>query len=131
MAKKPENVFRGGVHRHIPAGALYHMKTNNPYLAGPPDDWYSGRRADLWVEYKWIPTITPAQCLRPALTALQQQWINGRYEEGRSVWVIVGCKDGGVIHRDQEWDTPTSVDEFRRRIITRAEIAKHILDYTT
>ena len=138
MASGPENTFRASVHKHLLKG-LYHVKMNNGYVAGIPDDWYSNDRGDLWVEYKFltrIPTRVDV-CLVPLkrssgdLSVLQEEWLNKRYEEGRNVAVVVGCKEGGVIMRDQEWLWSYTPQMFRDRLVPRQGIAQWITQQTT
>ncbi len=129
MSCKPENTFRVSVHSHLPRD-LYHVKMNNPFSGGIPDDYYSGSKTDLWIEYKFIPKITPALCALPDLSALQLDWLNGRYEEGRNVAVIVGCKEGGVLYRDKEWETLKAPDEFKQLLQSRVQLARWILAFT-
>jgi hypothetical protein len=125
----PENTFTASVHRHLPPD-LYRMKTHNPYISGPADVWYSGSKRDLWVEYKFLavpkrPTtvIDLTAGKDPALSVLQQDWLNERYAEGRNVWVIVGCKAGGVLLKDKDWMQPRTVANFQSALQTRAELA--------
>jgi len=120
----PENTFIASVHRHLPTG-LYRMKNHNQYNGGIADVWYSGDKADLWIEYKFevLPkrddTIVPID-----LSPLQREWLTGRHAEGRSVGVVVGCREGGV------WFPGTTgcgaglpVKSFRGLLITRIELA--------
>jgi hypothetical protein len=123
MSAKPETTFTSSVHKHTPK-SLYRMKNNNSYTGGIPDCWYSGKKADLWVEYKFVPKL-PAE-LTPALTALQAQWLKERFTEGRNVAVIVGSPDGGVILRNLEWNNTISRTEFLRKLKSRAELAAWI-----
>ncbi len=109
------------------------MKNNNPYVAGVPDLWYSATARDLWVEYKFLPSVPQrgvVDAKRIGLTALQGAWLAGRYKEGRNVAVIVGVPSGGVIMRDLEWDEGLSPEAFRVRIQTRPEIANWIAQKT-
>lgn len=99
---------------------------NNPYRGGTPDVWYSGNLGDLWVEYKFLPKIPKSNAIDLGLSPLQLHWINSRSAEGRSVWVIVGCPDGGIILKDGAWDVPISKEEFEVRILTHIQIAQAI-----
>lgn len=132
MAVKPENTFRKGVHKYLPTD-LHHEKMNNPYSSGTPDDWYSGSRSDLWVEYKFLPRTPQRAIVKPfeLLSPLQRDWINKRYEEGRTVAVVVGCPDGGIILRDQEWEWEYTPQMFRDRLVPRKAIAQWITQTTT
>ena len=65
------------------------------------------------------------------LSELQLRWLNGRYEEGRTVAVVVGCPDGGIILRDQEWTWEYTSQMFRDRLVPRKDIAQWITQVTT
>lgn len=129
MSSKPENQFIQSVHKHLPA-ELHREKMNNPYRGGTADVWYSGSRADLWIEYKFLPKIPVRTQIKADLTPLQIAWLSGRYKEGRDVWVVIGCKDGGVVLEHMDWTTELSPEEFRERLCTRPELAKRIMWHT-
>lgn len=135
MSKGPENTFIGSVHKHLPT-KLYHMKNHNAYNGGIADVWYSGDR-DLWVEYKFIvvpkrpdTVIDLITGKNPAISYLQQEWLRSRHEEGRSVGVLVGSKDGGVWFPGLAWDRTYTADEFRKRLQSRKELAEAIVEET-
>lgn len=132
---KPETTFYTSVHRHLPSiDDLYRVKMSNDYVAGIPDVWYSGKKADLWVEWKFIKVPVRDDTVidlcggkKPPLSALQQDWLRCRYEEGRNVCVIVGCEAGGVVMISPfEWETPIQAVQFRRALWSRKEIAAWI-----
>ena len=125
MAIKPETQFIIGVHKYVPH-FIYRMKNNNPYIGGIPDVWYSGNKADLWVEYKYIERIPQRALILPALTELQLKWLQDRHQEGRNVAVIVGCPEGGAWYDNLAWETSLTNNEFRTQLRSRKELAKHI-----
>lgn len=132
----PENTFIGSVHRLLPK-ALYRLKNNNQYVGGIADCWYSGSRADLWIEYKFINEPARANTVvdlvsgkTPTLSALQQDWLRCRHAEGRSVGVIVGTKRGGVWYPGVSWVSPASASNFSSRVVTRAVLANTIAGLT-
>lgn len=130
MSSKSETVFTASVHKHLPA-KLYRMKTHNPYIGGPADMWYSGRITDMWVEYKFeVLPKRPDTMIDPDLSALQRDWLKDRLLEGRKVFVIVGCKEGGVIFENRTWETPMKKCEFERHLMTRQELAAWIVNVT-
>lgn len=132
MAKKPENQFITSVHKHIPISHLYRMKNNNPFVGGIPDVYYSGSLSDLWIEYKFITATTPRNTVVPSLSKQQLAWIKGRQSEGRSVWVVIGCKNGGVILKDTgEMEHGITPLEFLERVITRKQLIETIYKYCT
>lgn len=129
---KPENSFIAGVHRYLPDD-LYRMKNHNEYQGGVADCWYSGTRGDLWVEYKFLELpkrdatiISLIKGKNPMLSALQQQWLRERHNEGRTVGVIVGCKEGGVLMRYNTWEMDWPVAKFRLALKPRKELAQSI-----
>lgn len=116
MSSGPENRFRESLHRKLPP-ELHHEKMHNPYRGGTADDWYSGTKADIWVEYKWA---------KLNLSELQKKWLRERSEEGRRVFVVVGNKDGGVLFL-----TPASWEAGESGIVmTKAEIVAWLVDQT-
>lgn len=138
MAQKPENRFRDSVHKYLPRevpGFFHHEKMNNPFFSGTADDWYSGQRGDLWVEYKYLTLArkrdtTNIPLASDMLSARQLLWLNGRYDEGRNVHVIVGCEEGGVILSDKAWNRDLTVGEFKPWIIARTLLAAWIMMQT-
>lgn len=132
MASKPETNFVTGVHKHLPPGRRdpYWMKNNNIYTSGIWDCWYSGDAGDLWVEYKFLERVPVRAPFAPALSELQLDWGRQRYHEGRTMAVIVGCKAGGVIFENLDWEQDITKADFERRLMTRAELAAWIIRQT-
>ena len=72
--------------------------------AGTPDLWLSGKK-DLWLEVKYDETTKGP--ITPKLTALQKQWLNNRFDDGRQVIVIVGTSPNeAIIYRHRSWNGP-------------------------
>ncbi len=133
MAAKPESGFRIRVERDLPR-SIHKEKMNNPYRGGTADCWYSGQLGDLWVEYKFLPSVPQRGIIdakRMGLTALQLQWLRGRYEEGRNISVITGCPVGGVIMRDLEWEVGITAESFVQRTVPATELAAWIAQQTS
>lgn len=129
MARKPENTFIASVHKHL--REVYFEKMYNPYRSGTPDVWYSGNKADLWAEYKFLQSIPVKVDIKLDLSELQKKWIRDRYKEGRNVCVICGCKSGAVVFTDLSWEQPISPADFMKRIISRQELASYIHNFTS
>jgi hypothetical protein len=129
VSRKPENQFVSGVHKYLPPiGELYRAKMHNPYTAGIPDWWYSGSGGDMWIEYKYIPEIPKRHntLIVPDLSDLQRQWLDGRHAEGRTVCVLVGCPDGGLVFNKSNWTHGVEAGDFRGWLQTRAALAAWI-----
>lgn len=131
MTAKPETTFITAIHKPL-AHELYHEKMHNPYRGGTPDVWYSGCDGDLWVEYKFVASVSPkSKAVVPDLSALQSKWLELRYLEHRNVAVILGIgRIGGVIYRDREWEVPLSGEQLLQRVVSRSEISRWILNQT-
>jgi hypothetical protein len=108
------------LHRSLPQ-TVHVWKINARFANGVADAWYSGGRADQWVEYKWLPRA-PVDAFTVPLTPLQQKWLNDRRSEGRSVAVIVGTPAGFVVLTDGEWNEPVKVQQW----MTRGDVLKWI-----
>lgn len=134
MAVKPENQFISGVHKYLPSVKMLHReKMCNPYRGGTADWWYSGSIKDLWIEYKFLPSVPQRGSITPersGLTALQLDWLRGRHAEGRNVAVIVGCPLGGVILRDLEWEYAIPASDFVKRVVDRKTLSAWIEQQT-
>lgn len=126
--RKPETTFTSSVNKYL-KGLVHFEKMNNVFRGGTPDFWYSGDKADLWIEYKFIEIIPKSQVV-PNLSALQRDWLKRRYEEGRNVGVILGMKAGGVYLPGISSLKPLSSEKFIKQIITRKDLADEILAIT-
>lgn len=135
MSAKPENTWVTGMHKHLPSvDSLHREKMSNPYRSGTADWWYDDVR-DLWVEYKFITVpkrltteISLVAGANPMLSVLQQDWLASRARNGRSVWVIVGCSEGGVIYRrPSEWEATYTAAQFTTQVLSRQGVAAEIL----
>lgn len=140
MGSKPETTFIASIHKHLPKKPLgpYHMKNSNDYNGGIADVWYSGTKGDMWVEYKFLPR-TPQRGIvhlckpnvkAPDLSVLQQNWLRERHEEGRTVYVVVGCPDGGVIMNRWQWEEPWTAEFFTNCLLTRKDLSNWIMGQT-
>jgi hypothetical protein len=103
------------------------MKNNNPYIGGIPDVWYSNETGDLWVEYKYLPSVPKRGSVRINLSALQIQWLKERYAEGRNVAVIVGCPLGGVLFKHLEWEEVVTPQQFAKKLVSKKQLASLIV----
>lgn len=129
-ARKPESQFSSSLNKLLPLG-LHYEKMNNPYRGGTADFWYSGNKADLWIEYKWLPSIPKRtynliDSRKPSLSKLQQKWLANRIKEGRHVAVIVGTPIGAIILTNSTWEK--NIDFTN--IITKKETALWITQCT-
>jgi len=127
MAAKPENTFRGKVHKHLPP-SVYHMKTSNPYLGGVWDDYYESPRGILWVEYKFVEKLP--RILTPNMSPLQLNWGKRLLSNGIPCAVCVGVGRGtgtqAVWLEDEAW--ATSIPRAELDLYTVTEIADVIAE---
>lgn len=131
MARKAESTFIAGIHKHL-AMDVHREKMNNPYRSGTADVWYSGKKADLWVEYKFLPALPKREdtAITLDLSENQKIWLRQRHIEGRNVAVICGCKAGAVVFSNLTWEQPISTKIFTSFIRTRLETAQWIYAQT-
>jgi hypothetical protein len=126
MNSGPETRFIASIHRRLPK-ELHWEKMANPYRGGTADCWYSGKN-DLWIEWKYIELPKrESTILKLPLSALQDDWLRNRWNEGRNVWVIVGCKEGGVRFAEGDWHIPMTAGVFKHCMETKDRIAMRIL----
>lgn len=130
MSRKPENQFISSVHAHLAPQTPYKMKNNNAYISGIADVWYSGKDADMWVEYKYMAKIPKSDSIDIGCTKLQKDWLRDRYYENRAVYVILGTAKGGILFDNLDWEKTFTQRELVDRIITRKELAIWIAEFT-
>lgn len=124
MAQKPETRFIQRINRLLPLKCgLHYEKMNNPYRRGTADSWYSGVDGDLWIEWKYLPTLPKVIHPQKLLHPLQTAWLNGRFREGRNVAVVIGCPEGGVILEKEEWTKEIMKQDFLEQLKSATEIA--------
>lgn len=123
MARQKESLFVGKIHKLLPS-SLHREKNDGMTHNGRADWWYSGAGNDLWIEYKFIDSITHSYT--PKLTKLQQKWLRGRYNEGRNVAVVVGTEGGGFVLRSPDvWEMKILYNPAH--LLTVKELADWIL----
>jgi hypothetical protein len=131
LASKPETTFTAGVNKLIPV-SVHREKMHNIYRGGTADVWYSANKADLWVEYKWLPKLPKSLEINlvdgaaPMLSQLQQKWLNARHSEGRNVAVIVGTPHGALILLNNQWMRTVKLDA----LLTKKDVASWITSMT-
>lgn len=132
MTAKPETQFYQRIHKHFGSNPPFSQKTFNPLAAGIPDMYYSGQKGDLWVEYKFDPRAGfGARFVKPNLSARQNQWLMGRYHEGRRVAVIMGGPGNrAVIYEAGQWTVPLAPSYWQQRSTPEREVAQWILNIT-
>lgn len=133
MSQKAETQFIHSIHKEFKAMEAWphHQKMFNPLHAGTPDVYYSGRKSDLWVEYKWLNSLDMRKVkFRPNLSGHQKAWLEERVAEGRNCAVIVGSPFGGVILRVQDWQRGIPYDSFLKSPISPRGIAEWIFKQT-
>lgn len=132
MSAKPETRFYTAIHKLLPK-QLHKEKMNNPYRGGTADVWYSGNADDLWVEYKYlskVPKLAPI-AVSKELSALQIQWLRGRYEEGRNVVVILGTPLGAWVYEFCRWESDlVTPDQLQQHGLSREQVADYIRNRT-
>lgn len=113
-----------------PKRELYRWKIHDSYESGVADSWYSGDKADLWVEYKYVQALPVRANVKLDLSALQKDWLRSRHKEGRNVAVIVGSPDGGVIFHGNAWEQYENdgipLTTFRATALSKPVIAEWI-----
>lgn len=125
MPVKPETRFYRRVNEKL-IKDVHRQKVSSLYGNGTPDFWYSGFKADAWVEYKWLAKLSrngvdPVKLLSP----LQRHWLNKRHEERRLILVIIGSPQGCAILENGEWNERVPVEEFR---YTTSDLTDYLIE---
>lgn len=119
-----ESAFTASIHKKLPK-SVYRWKIQATMTGGIPDCYYSGNKADLWIEYKLIKKLPKrdSTLLIPQLSELQKKWLQERHNEGRNVAVILGSLEGCHIFRYPDWNEGVPKTKLT---LNRAEIANWI-----
>jgi hypothetical protein len=111
---------------------VYVWKINAGFIGGIPDVWASGSLQDMWIENKRIPGNIPAILdltdHKKYLSKLQQLWLERRYNEGRSVGVIVFSEHGHIFLRGLDWQKPISKLAFSDQSMSYKELAGVVVE---
>mgnify|MGYP000035334240 FL=1 len=119
-----ESAFTNTIHKKLPT-SVYRWKIQATMTGGIPDAYYSGDKADIWIEYKLLNKLPKRQStlLIPKLSGLQSKWLKDRYTEGRNVAVILGHLGGSYIFTNLEWEAGITQDKLT---LSRGDLAQWI-----
>jgi hypothetical protein len=118
------------INKKVKAAGVYTLKIQTMMNNGVPDCWYSGNKADLWVEMKYISKLPKKLTteIKINLSDLQYEWLTNRYVERRNVAVVIGSEKGWYIATAPSlWSTPILQKDLTK---TRNEIIKWIIKQT-
>lgn len=126
-----ESQYTQAIHRKLPK-SVYKWKIHDSFQGGVADAYYSGKSADLWIEYKYIKKLPKrdSTMIAPDLSELQLNWLTNRHQEGRNVHVIIGSPLGGVVLYCTQWKDGISCADFHAQRQTQQEIADWITSIT-
>jgi hypothetical protein len=122
-----ENTFWTSLRKKL-VPRIYALKLNLRFAAGIPDVWLSGRYGDLWLELKYVKTLSPVTDPTKLLSALQQEWLKRRYAEGRSVGLVVGSADGHLFFPGLSWQVLVSREKWIQTGMSTKETAEKLID---
>ncbi len=81
---------------------IYCWKVSDRYTGGVPDVYYSSKRGDMWIEYKYLHKLPKR--VKPNLSSLQIKWLKERHSEGRNVFVVVGSPTLCLLYEQRNWE---------------------------
>lgn len=123
-----ESGFWQSLRRHL-TPRVYALKLNVSFVGGVPDAWLSGSEQDLWMENKYIQSLSAVIQPEKLLTTLQSLWLEERYSEGRWVGVLIGSSEGHVLFPGLSWKgCSISKMDFVSQSMTTKEMADHLVE---
>ncbi len=123
-----ETGFWQSLRKHL-VPRVYALKLNVNFIGGIPDVWLSGTEQDLWMENKYLKSLSPVIQPEKLLTTLQSQWLEERYSEGRHVGVLIGSPEGHVFLEGLSWKASTiSKGDFLARAVSTREMAASLIE---
>ena len=134
MPSKDEHAYIRSIHKLLPVtkGDLLIWKIADRYTGGIPDVYYSGTRAPLWVEYKYIPKLPKRDGTRMpvSVSPIQQLHLTAEQARGVNVALIIGCEDYNVIVTDDFMDFEIFTEQFKILSRSKREVAEWITKQT-
>jgi hypothetical protein len=125
-----ESLYSRALGKLLQQRGVYRLKLNLRYAKGVADTWYSAKGSDLFLEEKWYASLPKVINLiagkNPKLSALQQDWLTARHQEGRNVAVIVACTHGAVFLPGLSFVEPITQEEFLQRCMRTRDMADYI-----
>lgn len=122
-----EHGFIKSVHRYLPP-ELFKWKIHDTFAGGVPDAFYAGPSGILFVEYKYVKQIPKrdSSVLKTSLSVQQKLWLDRMISFNQHAVVIVGCEESAVVIEDGQWNTPLFKSEYKKRAVSRKEVADWI-----
>ena len=123
-----EHSYVKAVHKAL-SPEVFKWKIHDTYAGGVPDAFYSGPKAFIWAEYKYIKKL-PVQgtsILKNTVSPLQKSWLNRAVDHGQRVMVIYGYEDKALVLENKEWNAAAlTKDQFIKKCISRKEFIKRL-----
>lgn len=102
-------------------------KISDRFTRSVPDVRYSGPKARLYVEYKWVNSLPKHATVKPNLSEGQKQWLRDEAALGVNVAVVVGSPEGAVLYKDLSWESPVPA---QGHVIPHRSLAEYIVRTT-
>lgn len=122
-----ENTFWQALRKKL-VPRVYALKLNLRFAAGVPDCWLSGSEQDLWIELKYLQKLPPVVDPTKLLSALQQEWIKERFDEGRWVGVVIGSSQGHLFFPGLSWQDTVSREQFIQSAKKTGDLAEELIE---
>jgi hypothetical protein len=126
-----EHTYIRSIHRllHIRAPEIYVWKINDNYQGGVADAYYSSKR-DMWIEYKYMKALPkrPNTPLDLGLSALQQDWLADRHNQGRRIAVIIGSPNCNIVLPALEWRRTITCADFLSSSVDKRAVVDYIVN---
>ena len=123
-----ESGFTRYIFKKLPP-EIYKLKIRLAQQNGVPDAYFSGPAGDCWVEFKYITAPKrELTSITPNLSHLQTDWLNKRFDEGRTVAVVLGSDIGCYIYDIKDWTTPILKVHLKER--NRKYVIEWIIEKT-
>jgi hypothetical protein len=115
FVKTIHNTLRG-------RGDIYVWKVMAVANNGVPDAYYSATN-DLWCEYKSVRSGRDN-----GLSELQRRWLDARYSEGRSCWLVVLTKHGVRVYDSAPFPKRLE-DGYEQHCMTIQEFKSKLINF--
>ena len=129
-----EHSYIKAIHRLLPP-TVYKWKINDNFHGGVADAYYSGKKGDMWIEYKYIskPPKKQSTVIKTCLTDQQLNWLKTRQNEGRKVALVIGIEaPNGFKGKDNivitDLNEPITLKTFSSSAVDKRGVAEYIIE---
>jgi hypothetical protein len=126
-----EHSFIRAIHKSLPA-EVYRWKIHDTFTGGVPDTLYAGPSGILFIEYKWLKSLSKREStpINLGLSQLQINWLDKFHSYNQNVAVAVGYSGGVLLFTNKDWTKDINVANIQKYSLSRKDYINFIMKTT-